>query len=224
MGRIIITGDTHQSIDRFYSGIYSSLTKEDVVIIAGDAGFYWNEHNKREKLIRKALSELPFTLCFVDGNHENFNMLEKLPQKQMFGNTVGCDENNIIHLKRGNIYEINNKKFWVFGGAESVDKQHRSLNLSYWRQELPSHKEYENGLSQLEEAGNSVDYIVTHTCPSSIFHKIHPSSSFSSDLEKYLETVRQNTKFNKWFFGHHHIQNTFDDIIALYEDCYEIET
>ena len=83
MSRVFITGDLHGNIDikklnskNFPEG--NSLTKEDYVIICGDFGLVWN--NSAEELYwRKWLDEKPWTTLFVDGNHENFNLLNDYP-------------------------------------------------------------------------------------------------------------------------------------------------
>ena len=75
-----VTGDTHGSLDigkltsRFSEQRY--LSKNDYVIILGDFGMVWN--NSEEDLYwRRWLNERRFTTLFIDGNHENFDLLEQ---------------------------------------------------------------------------------------------------------------------------------------------------
>ena len=42
---------------------------------------------------------------------------------------------NVIHLMCGEIYNIEGKKFFTFGGAVSYDKEQRIPNVSWWKQE-----------------------------------------------------------------------------------------
>ena len=76
---IFITGDIHGNIDinKLNSKKFAeqkNLTKSDFVIIAGDFGLVWDESKECQYWI-KWLSEKNFTTLFIDGNHENFNLL-----------------------------------------------------------------------------------------------------------------------------------------------------
>ena len=87
----------------------------------------------------------------------------------------------------------------------------------------------EEGLKNLEKHDNHVDIVLTHTCPGSIFDKLSKIVGNGHDayykheievsLRKYLDTIKDNVKFDSWFFGHFHedvlgIDNKF---YALYE-------
>lgn len=79
--RIYITGDTHIPIDirKLSMSNFSEqkkMTKNDYVIICGDFGGIWNKSNE-ELYWRKWLKEKNFTTLFVDGNHENFELLNQ---------------------------------------------------------------------------------------------------------------------------------------------------
>lgn len=72
---IYVTGDTHGEVTfqklPAFARANPQLTKRDYVIIAGDFGGVWSEKTLEEDL--RPYSELPFTVLFVDGNHENFS-------------------------------------------------------------------------------------------------------------------------------------------------------
>lgn len=99
------------------------MTKEDYVIICGDFGGVWNKEveNKEEKHLLDWLEEKPFTTLFVDGNHENFDRLYSYPVELWHGGKVHKIRPSVIHLMRGQIYEIDGKSFFTFGGASSHD-------------------------------------------------------------------------------------------------------
>jgi hypothetical protein len=71
------------------------------------------------------LNERPWTTLVVDGNHDNHDRLNQLPVEEKFGGKVGVIADSIYHLKRGEIYQIQDKKILSFGGAESIDKLSR---------------------------------------------------------------------------------------------------
>lgn len=208
-----ITGDTHFPLD--WNKIYTwykhnpNFSKGDTIIICGDAGFLWNNSSQEKKALQK-LSQLPFTILFVDGNHENFNLLNKVEQVTKYGNIVGKLSNNIFHLLRGNIYTIDNKTVWTMGGAVSTDKYCRVINKTWWEEEVPSYQEQEEGVYALDSAGCSVDTIITHAGPQSVIKEL--AYWFEGDeVTRYLEFIKNNTKYNKWYFGHYHLDKNIDD-------------
>ena len=71
---IYITGDTHGEYDAFLNRIYQyPVSKDDIVIVCGDFGFVWDTPYHRYFLAK--LTAEPFTIAFVDGNHEDFDLL-----------------------------------------------------------------------------------------------------------------------------------------------------
>ena len=68
---VYITGDTHgyypQLMDRL-AGNNCHLTKDDILLVTGDFGFVWNYAENIAAF--KKLTNEPFTVAFIDGNHE----------------------------------------------------------------------------------------------------------------------------------------------------------
>ena len=132
---IYITGDTHSDFTRFTEDqfpIQSEMTKSDYVIICGDFGGVWTfeEESRREKEVLDWLNERNFTTLFVDGNHENYTRLyNNYLVEEWHGGKVHRIRNSVLHLMRGEIFDINNKKIFAFGGAKSHDIQDGILNL-----------------------------------------------------------------------------------------------
>ena len=131
---IYITGDTHSDFTRFTEDqfpIQSEMTKKDYVIICGDFGGVWTfeEESHREKEDLNWLNNKNFTTLFVDGNHENFERLYRYPVEEWHGGKVHKIRDSVLHLMRGEIFDIDGKKFFTFGGAKSHDIQDGILNL-----------------------------------------------------------------------------------------------
>lgn len=225
MSRIFITGDTHGEIDiSKLSNVKTrkfNFTSEDYLIICGDFGCVWNGDNK-DKCWLDWLSAKPYTTLFVDGNHENFDLLEQYPISSWHGGDVQLIRPNVIHLMRGQIYNINNKIFFTMGGAASTDKYLRKEGVSWWRQEMPSSEELQTGLNNLDTYDNNVDYIITHCAPNEVLKQINPYYERDS-LTGYLEIVRQTVDFKKWFMGHYHEDREFGGkYLVLYNKIVEI--
>ena len=108
---IFLTGDTHlyEIQTRFNFNNFSigkELTKEDYIIICGDFGVWSGDTNQEEKYIFDWLNDRPWTTLFVSGNHENYDILDNLSIKEWHGGKVNFIRDSIIHLRRGEIFEI----------------------------------------------------------------------------------------------------------------------
>lgn len=227
---IYLTGDTHGDFSRLQKADFLEGKKEeDFVIILGDFGLIWSgvESEKERKLI-DWLDNQPWTTLFLDGNHENFYRLDKLPEAEKFGGKVGVYSKKIFHLKRGEIYNIDGKTFFTFGGGFSIDKKYRKENVSWWDREIPNYTEQKNGLDNLEKHKWEVDYILTHDVPKSIYKAILNKYDLieiekSYNLPGFLEEVRNKTKFKRWYFGHYHLNDNFKYYFTgLWEDIIQI--
>ena len=74
----------------------------------------------------------------------------------------------------------------------------------------------------LKRNENKVDYIITHCCASSTVKEIDPE--FTCDRQNdYLEQLKKEIDFKRWFFGHYHINDEINKKeIALYEQIIRI--
>ena len=115
------------------------------MIILGDTGICWDD-GSHDRWVRKRLQALPVTILWIDGNHENFNLLERYPVIEWKGGMVHLIATDILHLMRGYCYDITGYRFWVFGGGNSIDKIYRIPEISWWQQEMPNEEEYRRGL------------------------------------------------------------------------------
>ena len=213
---IYITGDTHQLTDtvklvthRFTE--QSAMTKEDYLIILGDTGFTCKTQDLNYCL--KYFNEKNFTTLFIDGNHEDFNRLNKLPIEEWNGGKVHKVTDSIIHLMRGQVFEIEGLKIFTMGGAYSIDKHLRKPGINWWKEELPNKTEMDEGLINLRKYNNKVDYILTHDAPNKYLYfgykyKIHTDDT---EFKRYLEHIDNTVEFKHWYFSHHHIDRVIDD-------------
>lgn len=221
---IYITGDSHGDRDKINNlEIQLELTDNDYLIIAGDFGFIFN-NNYLEELILNALSTKPFKILFVDGNHECFPAIFRYPEEMWNGGKVHKIRENIYHLMRGQVFEIDGKKIFTMGGAYSVDRMFRKLNVSYWEEEIPNAAEMAEARSNLERHNYEVDYIITHTLPSSVKllmgYEVSQEHEEDADFTDFLDEVREKTSYKRWFAGHFHmnkIVSPADNMIVLYE-------
>lgn len=245
---IYITGDCHGDYGRLSSKNFpeqKEMTKRDFVIICGDFG-YWLPSKSQDYWL-KWLTDKPFTTLFVDGNHEDFDDLEKLPVSCWNGGKIHEVTESVYHLMRGQIFNLDGCRIFTFGGAGSHDisggildplapdfeKRRQKLNkgnlpyrinhFSWWAREMPSQTEMEEGLKNLEQYQYKVDYVISHCCATST-QQLLSGGLFKSDiLTDYLEVIRQKTDFKRWFFGHYHDNRQINEReILMYEQIIRI--
>lgn len=199
--KIGITGDTHGDLN-FKKIFQAKKLGIDTLIICGDFGYIWRGNEKEQKQL-KYLNKIGVKILWCDGNHENFDVLNSYPITEMYGGKVHVVDENIIHLMRGEIYNIDNKSFFVFGGANSTDKERRIEGKSWWKDEMPSSSERGYGLYNLNAHDNKVDYIITHTCYPSALIKVGGDYRVD-ELSDYFNQVRVTVDYGYWYFGHMH--------------------
>ncbi len=227
---IYLTGDTHGLEDfhklHIFAVEHPELTKNDYVIVAGDFGAIWSEKTLVSNL--KYFTELPFTVLFVDGNHENFDLINSYPVEIWNGGKVHKIKPDIIHLMRGQVFEIEGKIIFTFGGATSIDRDWRIEGRSWWKQELPTYEELDEGIENLKRFGNKVDYIITHSCSERAMMSpaIRNSATLKLDCPEVqmLSYIEDNATFKHWYFGHFHVDAELSDkYTALFENVVEIK-
>lgn len=236
MSRLFITGDTHQSID--ISKLNSShfpfgkeLTKDDILIIAGDAGFVWNYGYKaqgEEKYWRDWLTNKPWTTFCVLGNHENYDVIEELPIVEFCGAPAYKVSDSIYYAISGNVYTLCGKKCLVVNGADSQDiynsdgSLYRKPHISWWEQEKITQDDINKALISAAKCNDKVDFILTHTGGSEVC-KMLGFTPTPSDM--MLDQVLYTVDRDKHICGHYHLDRycgdtriVFNDIIMLASD------
>ena len=233
---IYITGDCHGEWGNKLSAKafpeQKEMSRDDFVLVCGDFGL-WNDDNT-ERYWLDWLEDKNFTLCFVDGNHENFDRLygDEFEVVDFHGGKAHRIRENVFHLMRGYVFELCGKKIFAFGGASSHDiqdgildrddfvddaefehtkrqwnksnKMYRINHVSWCKEELPSQEEMDLGLQTLEKHDNKVDFIVSHCCPQNVVTTFSGGMYQPDILTEYFDSVAEKVEFKKWFFGHYH--------------------
>ena len=209
---IYITGDIHVNPSRFNTQSFpeqKEMTKDDYVIICGDFGLVWDYQgeNKEENFWLNWLEDKPFTTLFVSGNHENYDRLESYPVEEWNGGKVQKIRPSVIHLMRGQVYEIDGKTIFTFGGASSHDiydgiidgddpnwrsiakqwdKQGKYMfrikGKSWWEHELPTEEEMREGIQNLEKHNNQDILIVSHGATIRVLYHLLKDTDVHSNL------------------------------------------
>ena len=116
---IYVTADLHGDVDRLRS-LPVKLGRKDTLIVLGDFGFLW-DGSKAEKKMLKWLGKRRYQLLFLDGAHENYDLLDSYEVTDFAGGRAQQISGKLYHLMRGEVYTIEEKKLLCFGGGESPD-------------------------------------------------------------------------------------------------------
>lgn len=229
---IYITGDKHGDYRDVFDFCYKYKTDiNDILIVLGDAGI--NYHlDEFDYILKNKLRELPITLFCVHGNHEERPENIKTYNTKKFHNGIVYYEEeypNILFAKDGEIYDFNNLKTLVIGGAYSIDKNYRILmGYNWYPSEQPSDEIKKMVRDVLREVNNKVDVILSHTCP----FKYLPYEAFMSGVdqtkvdkstEEFLDEIENNTKYTNWYCGHYHIDKKIDKMRFMMNDIDEFK-
>ncbi|MBR3768562.1 MAG: metallophosphoesterase [Clostridia bacterium] len=223
---IFVTGDIHGDRERLSKTELSMMSAGDTLIVCGDFGFIWNNDSKESQFLNR-LEKRKYNICFIDGTHENFSVINEYPVILWNGGRVHKIRENIFHLMRGQIYEIEKKKIFTMGGGEDPEFDlHENDDLTE-RKEIPSSQEMLNGVSNLEKHSYKVDYIITHEPPSKIRDFLLLSSNKTlrvTALGAYFDELSQQTEFKKWYFAGLHIDKFISDsYAALFKNIVSVE-
>ena len=196
---LLVYGD----IDRFKHGKLRWLGKRDTVVVLGDFGFVWDDRKEEQKKL-DWLRKRPYILLFLDGSHENYDLLKQYPTEERFGGKVQALGGNVYHVCRGSVLELENKKYLCFGGAESQDVEDREPGVNWWREEMPSEEEYAFCEENLAACDYKVDYVLTHDAPSRFLDFTALASGETNQLHSFLDKILLKLTYDKWFFGCYH--------------------
>lgn len=201
---IYLLADPHGDPD--FKGLHSYLDnagEEDLLIILGDVGlrFEGTDKNRRFDAILMGAEK---NIAFIDGNHENYGYIDSFPVEDWMGGRVHRLTPHLVHMIRGEIYEIEGKSFFVMGGCKSSPKW--KLQGLWYPGEEPTEEEVDRGIAALTAHGLSVDYIITHK------YTAKPGTGIiCPTLERITAFIRERVSYRKWIAGHEHRPITHTD-------------
>jgi hypothetical protein len=164
-------------------------------IQVGDWGY--KMHNRGPlKLSSKFLDDQELTIAasvpkhWCDGNHDNHEQLAL---------DNGLWQPDWRYQSRGSVLTVGEHNIMFFGGASSIDKDHRVTGATWWPQESIKYTQVAKAL----EYNQKVDIIISHEFPLAF-----PYASWKDDFGKSdregLQALLDHFKPRLWIFGHHH--------------------
>ncbi len=227
---IYITGDKHRHFDEIFTFCYlKHTTKEDILIILGDAGINYYL-NQKDNELKEMLTYYPITFFCIHGNHEERPYLIPSYTTKKFHEGIVYYEKeypNILFAKDNEIYNFNDNKTFVIGGAYSIDKEFRLMKgYNWYPSEQPDNETKRDAIKVLNN--NKIDIILSHTCPYSYL----PREAFIPGFEKlevdnsteyFLDLIEKNYDYQKWYCGHFHIDKEIDKMKFMSRNIKEFD-
>lgn len=102
--------------------------------------------------VEDACTRLELTILVTPGNHEDYDQLLSAG-----GGAAKRVRDHIVFLPRGHRFELNGWTVLSFGGAPSIDFEHREPGVSWWPAELPSDEDVDAAI-----ADGLCDILLTH--------------------------------------------------------------
>ena len=224
---VYITGDKHGDFrEIFYFCCENKTSLDDIMIILGDAGINYYA-NEKDYMLKNSLLQYPITFFCIHGNHEERpENIKSYKTKRFHEGIVYYEEDypNILFAKDGEIYNFNNHKVLVIGGAYSVDKYFRlAMGYNWYASEQPNEETKEFVLSKIKSMNNKVDIILSHTCPykylpREMFLEGIDQSTVDNSTEYFLDEIEQITNYKIWYCGHYHTDKIVDKIIFMFHN------
>ena len=194
----ILLGDVHNDLNWCHEvhRRYRKKVPGCECIQLGDLGCGFCYHGEPDT---DKFRKLPSTFKFFPGNHDNRQECLKLP--------------NCL----GNFGEY--KGLYFVSGADSIDKDSRTLGIDFWDDEELSY-------SQLEEAiegwrNSSAEVLLAHDGPQSIVQAFWPYITEKSRTRQALDIMITARKPKQIIFGHHH-KSVAKEVNGIYYRCLDI--
>jgi len=195
------TGDLHGDRDRLARGPARKLKKRDTLVVCGDFGFVWEGGPQEEETLRW-IGERRWTTLFVEGVHDNLDLLEAYPLEPFAGGTARHISGQLWQLLRGEVYTLEGRSLLALGGGVADPGE------PWWPQAIPGEEDLARYRRTLADRGGRVDLIVSHQAPTNIQACLGRTGQEPDLLTAYLDEVQRTAAFDAWYFGCYHLNKT----------------
>lgn len=181
---MMFIGDIHGRFN-YYLGLIANITHTPTVQV-GDFGIGFPGYKDPPKIIGDH--------WFIRGNHDNPEVCQKHP------NYLG----DYGYKKEWNLFYV--------GGADSIDKEYRTMGIDWWPDEELSYRTLIETVLPLYEK-TLPRIVVTHTCPTNVTTELRKAIGDNgwgepppTRTEVALQAMFEVHQPDVWLFGHFHKQ------------------
>lgn len=232
MTEVLVLGDMHGNASALTAHLKSAHARgvRDVLQL-GDFG-YWEHSDDGAGYLRwtnRMLEQYDQTLVFVDGNHENHQLLRERYVNSAHDRGGGLYEvrPRILYACRGARW-IWGARFLAMGGAYSIDKEpvpgipetrhwRRVEGKSWWPEELIA-----DGEIDLAIHGGPCDVLASHDCPDGVdipvptaTHSIMGKDAFPPSVENRRKLRRLVDAVHPTLVLHGHYHHRYQATLTL---------
>lgn len=222
--RIVFAGDWHADIDAAWAAVrVAAEAGAQWIVHVGDF-FYTGEYAHRFlNSLNKALHRYDVRLVFVRGNHDDTNALRRAEAISERDGTATPEgfipmRQRVFWAPDGLLWTWEGTRFVALGGAESIDREWRKPNKTWWADEGVQEEAVAKAISY-----GSADVVVMHDVPSRIVVRSLVNMGPAMDengvigaRSRFLLQQAVDALKPSWIFsGHHH---AFQRDILTYED------
>ncbi|MEG2087273.1 MAG: hypothetical protein RR022_03670 [Angelakisella sp.] len=198
---IYVTGDLHGDIGQLQSSAVRKLKRGDTLIVCGDFGFLWEDSRaERKRLVW--LGKRRYHLLFVEGTHDNLDLLREYPTEPWNGGLTRPISGRLRQLVRGELFELEGKRILAMGGGQPDEGA--QLGVNCWQGALPDKDEILAICDRLDSCGWQLDAIISHQAPTNIDACITHRVCEVNFLTALMDTIQRKSKFGDWCFGSYH--------------------
>ena len=175
--RVAFAGDWHGN-GRFAAHAIAGARAAgaQMVVQLGDFGVWSGALGQRYlDVVDLAASRAGVIVAFIDGNHEDFDLLESFDVNDGLRRL----RDGVWHIPRGTRWTWEGLRFVALGGGTSLDRGRRTPGLSWWYQEAVTPAQAEQVI-----ADGPGDVFLTHDCPDGV---VIPGIDRESSLKSWPE-------------------------------------
>ena len=157
--KILLSGDIHSYTGALQRVMYHAQNNNvDRVFFLGDFGYNFTDNFIQ--IGQDLADETGLMVEFIDGNHENFDRLYSFP---IADDGYRYLSDNVRHIPRGTVLNLDGHHVLCMGGATSIDRQWRKEGESWWSQEAITDEQVELALENCQ--GKKIDAMFCHDSP-----------------------------------------------------------
>lgn len=211
----VYCGDIHGEFRQLIYELDRFKIKDSLIICLGDIGlgfnkrnYYFSEFNKMQIKLKKNNNNL----LMFRGNHDD---------PDYFNSELNSDFNNkyanIILASDYDTIKQNNITSLIVGGAISIDRTLRTLNKTYWDDEVIHFNDDDFKKIKNEK---DISIILTHSSPSNKWPLSKNNISYYTSMDKNLSDdddynrsllsnvydalIKNGCNITNWYYGHYH--------------------
>lgn len=181
MNKITVIGDVHGKYDKYYE-IIRETDRHPYTVQLGDFGFKYETLKNLDPNKHK----------IVAGNHDNYDKIVSIPH----------------YLGDYGYAALNDVNFFYYRGAYSIDRQYRTLGVSWWSNEQVDVDGFMKARELYREIKPKI--MITHDCPESVSlgYLRAGDQIYQNQTGYFLQELYNIHQPDLWVHGHWHLSKT----------------